>query len=133
MGVLRRLYIAAMSLLLGVAALLVYFYSSRERVIVDDKQYLLTEFSSAPLAEVVDGRLVKCDRGALSNIVLNLVSSGFSLNILEQSDRVLDLSLSNGEDIFRIYWNGSGTVDVFSKPYEKDKEIVAYINESKSN
>jgi hypothetical protein len=76
-----------------------------------------------------DGKIVKCDRGALSNLILMMKEDGYKLTMSSSKGKELDIVLTKEDETQRIVFNENGKFENFSKPYEKRYVLTTYINE----
>jgi len=97
--------------------------------IESNEQFLLSRSTDNVFVIVKDGKIVKCDRGALSNLVLAMKEDGYELTTSSSKGKELDLVLTKGDEIQRIVFNENGKFENFSNPYEKRYILTTYINE----
>ena len=115
---------------LSICTLSYVVYNKEPIEFVESKdQFLLSEKTDNVSVAMKDGKIVKCDRGALSNLILMMKEDGYILTTSSSKGKELDIVLTKEDETQRIVFNENGKFENFSKPYEKRYVLATYINE----
>ena len=100
------------------------------RPLVEGTDMYLIPNNSKPVFEVKDDTIIMTNLGGVSNIVNNLQVDGFKITRQIKTRDNIDIYLDGSAVDVRLYYDKDGKLMVFTSPYEKSKEVLAYINEN---